>query len=66
MRDECALVAEFLHDRGYTLETVRALRPPEAHVLLEYASVYASCRPTEVESRARYVHEIHHVRDRSD
>jgi hypothetical protein len=56
---ERALIAEFLHGRGHTLETARALPPAEAHALLQQASVYASCRLTEVESRAHYVEDMH-------
>jgi hypothetical protein len=56
---ERAFMAEFLQDRGHTLETVRTLPPAEAHALLEQASVYASCRLTEVESRAHFVEDMH-------
>ena len=56
---ERAFMAEFLQDRGHTLETVRTLPPAEAHALLQQASVYASCRLTEVESRAHFVADMH-------
>ena len=56
---ERAFMAEFLQDRGHTLESVRALPPDQAHALLQQASVYASCRLTEVESRAHYVDDMH-------
>jgi hypothetical protein len=56
---ERAFMAEFLQDRGHTLETVRMLPPGEAHALLQQASVYASCRLTEVESRAHFVDDMH-------
>jgi hypothetical protein len=56
---ERAFMAEFLQDRGHTLETVLTLPPAEAHALLRQASVYASCRLTEVESRAHLVEDIH-------
>jgi hypothetical protein len=56
---ERAFIAEFLQGRGHTLETARALPPAEAHALLQEASVYASCRLTEVESRAHYVEDMH-------
>jgi hypothetical protein len=62
---ERAFMAEFLQDRGHTLESARALPPAEAHVLLQQASVYASCRLTEVESRAHFVDEIHRPAPRS-
>jgi uncharacterized protein YbaP (TraB family) len=56
---ERAFMAEFLQDRGHTLETVRMLPPAEARALLQQASVYASCRLTEVESRAHFVDDMH-------
>jgi len=56
---ERAFMAEFLQDRGHTLESVQMLPPAQAHVLLLEASVYASCRLTEVESRAHFVHDMH-------
>ena len=56
---ERAFMAEFLQDRGHTLERVRMLPPAEAHALLRQASIYASCRLTEVESRAHFVDDMH-------
>ena len=56
---ERAFMAEFLQDRGHTLESVQMLPPAQAHVLLQEASVYASCRLSEVESRAHLVHDMH-------
>jgi len=56
---ERAFMAEFLQDRGHTFETVRTLPPDQAHALLQQASVYASCRLTEVESRAHFVDVMH-------
>jgi hypothetical protein len=56
---ERAFIAEFLQDRGHTLNSARALPPAEAHALLQQASVYASCRLTEVESRAHFVDDMH-------
>ena len=56
---ERAFMAEFLQDRGHTLESVQMLPPAQARVLLLEASVYASCRLTEVESRAHFVHDMH-------
>ena len=56
---ERAFIVEFLQQRGHTFETLQALPDAEAHALLQEASVYASCRLTEVESRAHYVDEMH-------
>jgi hypothetical protein len=56
---ETALIADFLARRGYTLQSVHALPDPQAQALLREASLYASTRLTEVESRAHYVDELH-------
>ena len=56
---ERAFMAEFLQDRGHTLDSVATLPPEQAHALLQQASVYASCRLTEVESRAHFVDDMH-------
>jgi hypothetical protein len=57
---EQALIEEFLRTRGLDVRTLHALpRDQEKRVLIE-ASVYAADRLAEVESRARFVHEIHH------
>ena len=56
---ERAFIAEFLHERGHTFDTLRALPEAEAHALFQQASVYASCRLTEVESRAHFVEDMH-------
>ena len=56
---ERAFIAEFLQQRGHTFESVQALPDAEAHALLQQASVYASGRLTEVESRAHYVEDMH-------
>ena len=56
---ERAFIIEFLRVSGHTFESVRALPHAEAHALLQQASIHASCRLTEVESRAHYIHDIH-------
>ena len=56
---ERAFMAEFLRGRGHTFQSVQALPVGEAQALLQQASVYASCRLTEVESRAHFVDDIH-------
>jgi hypothetical protein len=61
---EQAYIAEFLQRRGYTFATLRTLAQADVDALMTQASVYASARLTEVESRAHYVHDIHHVNDR--
>jgi hypothetical protein len=58
---ERALIAQFLSVQGHDLHTLRNLPKEQAERLLKEASLYASTRLTEVESRARYVHEVHGV-----
>ena len=55
---ERALIAEYLNDRGYTVQAVRALPMPQQQDLLRAAASYATLRMSEIESRARYVDEI--------
>jgi hypothetical protein len=55
---EAALIAEFLEQRGYTLHSVQALPDAERHALMREASLHASMRLTEVESRAHYVDDL--------
>ena len=56
---ERSLIDEFVRRRGYDPGSLGALADADRHALLTEASVYASSRLTEVESRARFVHEIH-------
>lgn len=57
---EQALIDEFIHSRGYLPSTLLEL-PEEVRVaLLKDASRYASGKLSEVESRARLLHELHH------
>ena len=56
---ERALMEEFLEKRGHTLHSIHSLPEAEHHALMREASQYASMRLTEVESRARYVDDLH-------
>jgi hypothetical protein len=56
---ERAYIAEFLLRHGHTLTTVHDLPTAAAHDLLKAASIYASGRLTEVESRSHYVDDMH-------
>ena len=58
---ELAFIAEFLQGRGYTLSTLHDLPEAEADALLKQASLYASGKLTEVESRAHFVDDMHHT-----
>ena len=57
---ESALIREFLEQRGHSADSLLSLPEPERHLLLEQASRWASSRLAEVESRAHYIHELHH------
>jgi hypothetical protein len=57
---ERALIDEYLRGRGYDPHHLDTLSEHERHVLLADASVYASTKLTEVESRSRYFHDTHH------
>jgi hypothetical protein len=52
-------IEEYLRGKGQTLQSLQALPEEEARQLLVEASVYASGRLAEVETRARFVHDIH-------
>jgi hypothetical protein len=55
---ERALIDEFLERRGHTLHSVASLPDAERHALMREASLYASMRLSEVESRAHYVDDL--------
>ncbi|MBI3361327.1 MAG: hypothetical protein HY023_09475 [Chloroflexi bacterium] len=56
---EKSLIAEYLRSRGYTVESLRDLPEDVAKRLMTEASLYASCKLAEVETRAHFVHEVH-------
>lgn len=56
---EQALIAEYLRTRGHDSRSVERLPEPERRQLLQEASTYAAAKLTEVEARARFVHELH-------
>jgi hypothetical protein len=55
---ERALIDEFLTRRGHDPDALRHRTDSAARELLKEASLYASLKLTEVESRAHYVHDI--------
>jgi hypothetical protein len=57
---ERALIAEFLQRRGVDGKALHALPDAARHALLREASLYASMRLSEVESRAQYVDDLRH------
>lgn len=54
-----ALISEYLERRGHTLHTLHLLPEADRHTLMRDASLYASSRLSEVESRAQYVDDLH-------
>lgn len=56
---ERAFIEEYLQRRGLSPADLHALPHDEATRLMKDASLYASGRLTEVESRAHYVHDMH-------
>jgi hypothetical protein len=61
-RLELALIDEFLTALGYERNTLRFRTDPAARDLLKQATIYAASKLAEVESRARYLHDIHGAR----
>jgi hypothetical protein len=55
---ERSLIDEFLQTRGHSLASLHQLPEDEAKALLTAASLHASMRLTEVESRAHFVEGI--------
>ena len=56
---ERALIDEFLRTRGHDSRSVETLPDDERKRLLQDASVHAAGKLTEIEARARFVHELH-------
>lgn len=56
---EKALIEEFLKQKGYTHEDLKNLPADLVEKLMKEASQYASLKMEEVESRAKFVKELH-------
>lgn len=56
---EKALIEEYLHEKGYTLEDVKKLSADVAEKLMKEASQYASLKMEEVSARAHLIKELH-------
>ena len=52
-------IEQYLRGKGHTLQSLSALPEEEARQLMVEASAFASCRLAEVETRARFVRDIH-------
>jgi hypothetical protein len=60
---EVKYIAEYLHEKGYSIRELNELPEAEAIRLRTEASQYASLKLAELESRARLRRKIHHVTD---
>ena len=58
-RLERALIDEFIRARGYDPLTLSNLPDQERQMLLRDASIHASTKLAEVESRSHFVHDLH-------
>ena len=56
---EQSLIDQFVRARGYDPAKLAELPAPERIALLKDASIHASARLTEIESRSHYLSEIH-------
>lgn len=56
---EKAYIHEYLRSAGYTFDDLKALPAAQRHELLCAASLYASTRLAEVESKSQLIAEMH-------
>ena len=56
---EKSLIEAYLHEQGYSLETIKKLPAEVAEKLMKEASQYASLKLEEVEARAHFIQELH-------
>jgi hypothetical protein len=56
---EKALIEEYLHEKGYSLDGLRQLKAELAEKLMKEASQYASLKMEEVQARAHFIKELH-------
>lgn len=56
---ERSLIDEYLRMRGHDPHHLSDLPASERDALLKDASIYASSKLSEVETRSRYVHQVH-------
>jgi hypothetical protein len=55
---EKALIEEYLHEKGYSLEGLKELTAELAEKLMKEASQYASLKMEEVQARAHFIKEL--------
>jgi hypothetical protein len=58
---ERTLIEDYVRTHGFDPRELRERGDAEARQVLRDAATYAATRLTEVESRAHYIHEIHHI-----
>ena len=58
---EKGIIDEFLKNKGYTRESLKKLPPEDARRIMTEASIYASGKLTEIETKAHYRQEIKDV-----
>ena len=51
---EKSIIDEYLKDKGYDRKSIKKLPEDEARQLMIEAAIYASCKLTEIEAKARY------------
>lgn len=56
---EKALMDEYLHQKGYSLEALKLLPADLVEKLMTEASQYASLKMEEVKARAHFIEELH-------
>lgn len=56
---EKALMEEYLHQKGYSLEVLKLLPADLVEKLMTEASQYASLKMEEVKARAHFIEELH-------
>jgi len=56
---EKALLEEYLHGRGYSLEKLKEMPKEMVEMLMKEATRYASLKMEEIQARAHFVDEIH-------
>jgi hypothetical protein len=56
---ENALMEEYLHEKGYSLEKIKDLPHDLAEKLMKEASQYASLKMEEVQARAHFINDLH-------
>lgn len=61
---EQKFIAEFLREKGLTLQDLKKLPADEARKLRIEASKFATARLAELEARARFIHTIHDATSR--